>query len=106
MPLTLNTKDFTFSGRSLSITKDKNKLLEPYHKQIWNYGIKLMLLPTNEEKEKINRQIGNARFVRNTYLNDRINYYNETKKTLTVSLYKKEYLQYIIQESCYFQVCR
>ena len=99
MPLTLNTKDFTFSGRSLSITKDKNKLLEPYHKQIWNYGIKLMLLPTNEEKEKINRQIGNARFVRNTYLNDRINYYNETKKTLTVSLYKKEYLPKLKKEN-------
>ena len=44
-----------------------------------------MLLPTNEEKEKINRQIGNARFVRNTYLNDRINYYNETK-TLSILL--------------------
>ncbi len=68
MVLTLNTNDFTFSGRSLNITKEKNKLLEPYNKQIWNYGIVLALVPTDEQKERLNQQIGNARFVANQYL--------------------------------------
>lgn len=64
--------------------------------ELWN---KTYAFTYQWRKRKINRQIGNARFVRNTYLNDRINYYNETKKTLTVSLYKKEYLPKLKKEN-------
>ena len=54
MALILN-KDFTFSGKSLNITKEKNKLLEPYNKQIWNYGIVLALKPNDKQKEQLNQ---------------------------------------------------
>ena len=30
MALTLNKQNFTFTGKSLNITAEKNKLLEPY----------------------------------------------------------------------------
>ena len=73
--LSLNVTDdglYAFSGKSMQITKDKNKLLEPHGKQVQNYGIILSLLPTKEQSENFNQQIGNARFVRNDYLSKRM----------------------------------
>ena len=97
MALTLN-QDFTFSGKSLNITKEKNKLLEPYNKQIWNYGIVLALIPTETQKENLNQQIGNARFVANQYLAKRKEIYNNEKRTLSVNEYSKNYLQNLKEE--------
>ena len=97
MALILN-KDFTFSGKSLNITKEKNKLLEPYNKQIWNYGIVLALKPNDKQKEQLNQQIGNARFVANKYLAKRKEIYNNEKRTLSVNEYKKEYLPSLKEE--------
>ena len=101
MSLELNIIDgkYKFSGRSLSPSIEKNSLLKPYHKQLCCYGVKLCLLPTNEQKEKLNQQIGNARFVRNQYLSSRMAVYNSSKSTLTVSEYKKSYLPKLKEEN-------
>lgn len=105
MPLSLTVKEdkYCFSGRSFNITKDKNELLKPYQKQLLNYGVVLRLSPTKEQQGEINCQIGNARFVRNNYLNERINLYKEEKKTLTVSTYKKEYLPKLKKENDFLE---
>lgn len=92
MALKLNPTTFTFSGCSFNITKEKNTLLEPYDKQIWNFGLVLALVPTEEQASQLNQQIGNARFVANQYLAKRKEIYNTEKRTLSVSEYKKEYL--------------
>ena len=83
---------FVFHGKSYKPTEDKNALLAPLGKVLLNYGQELMMLPEGGEPQGINQQIGNARFVKNDYLNARIAYYGETKKTLSVGRYKKEYL--------------
>ena len=99
LTLTVDNNNYIFSGRSMQITKDKNLLLKPYHKHIHNYGIQLKLLPTEEQSNCLNQQIGNARFVRNHYLNDRIELYKNTKQTLTIEKYKKDYLPILKQNN-------
>ena len=80
---------FRFHGRANDITRQKNKALEPFGKQILNYGQVLCLLPTLEQAQALNQQIGNARFVRNRYLRERIRLYQKKKETLSVADYKK-----------------
>ena len=82
---------FEFHGGKggFNITVQKNKVLEPYGKCIYNYGVLLELIP-EDKQAAINQQIGNARVVHNDYLSKREEYYKETKKALTVSQYKKE----------------
>ncbi len=87
-----NNNEFLFHGRSINITRDKTQLLAPFGKMVSNYGIVLSLIPTEEQVSLLNQQIGNARFVRNRYLADRMEYYEEHKETLSVSQYKKENL--------------
>ena len=70
---------FRFHGRANDITIQKNKALEPFGKQVLNYGQVLRLLPTPEQAQDLNQQIGNARFVRNRYLEERIRLYQEKK---------------------------
>lgn len=84
--------EFVFHGRSMQITKDKNKLLEPYGKMVWNYGTVFALKPTEEQTIQIKQQIGNARVVRNDYLRCRIDEYDKNKTTLSPAKYKKDYL--------------
>ena len=81
-----------FSGRAYSSTDAKNKALADNGCVVHNYGIVLALKPDAMQTQALNQQIGNARFIRNRYLSDRIQYYEETKKTPTVSDYKKDYL--------------
>lgn len=83
---------FRFSGRAFDITKAKNEALEPYGCRVHNYGLVLELIPDDSQRAGFAQQIGNARFMRNQYLNDRIAYYKETRKTLPVDVYKKKYL--------------
>ena len=59
---------------------------------VFNYGMVLQLLPTECQESEFNQQIGNARFVRNHYLAKREEMYKNSKTTLTVSDYKKNYL--------------
>lgn len=82
---------FRFSGRAFNITEAKNKALEPYGCRVHDYGLVLQLIPDDSQRANLAQQIGNARFMRNQYLNDRIAYYEETRKTLSVDVYKKEY---------------
>lgn len=98
MALTLNEENFTFSGRSYNITEEKNNLLEPHDKQIWNFGIVLALHPDAEQAQKLNQQIGNARFVANNYLSNRKEVYDNSKKILSVAEYKKDYLPYLKEQ--------
>ena len=94
-----NNNEFLFHGRSINITRDKNQLLAPFGKMISNYGVVLSLVPTEEQVSLLNQQIGNARFVRNRYLADRMEYYEENKETLSVSQYKKEILPQLKEEN-------
>ena len=93
---------FEFHGGKggFNIIKQKNKELEPYGKCIHNYGVLLELIP-GDKQSAINQQIGNARVVHNDYLSKREEYYKETKKTLTVLQYKKEYLPALKKEKEY-----
>ena len=95
---------FKFCGGKggFNITKQKNKALEPYGKCIHNYGVLLELIP-GDKQAAINQQIGNARVVHNDYLSKREEYYRETKKVLTVSQYKKEYLPALKEEKEYLK---
>lgn len=90
---------FEFHGGKggFNIIVQKNKALEPYGKCIHNYGVLLELIP-GDKQSAINQQIGNARVVHNDYLSKREEYYKETKKTLTVLQYKKEYLPALKKE--------
>ena len=90
-----------FHGRADNITKAKKQALKPFGKQILNYGQTLRLLPTPEQAAALSQQIGNARFVRNHYLNERIQMYREEKKTLSVPAYKKEYLPKLKEENAF-----
>ena len=92
LTLEIDNDNYIFHGRSMQITKEKNKLLAPYNKMVFNYGIVLMTLPTEENIRAFNQQIGNARFVRNDYLSQRNNVYLTTKSILSVAEYKKDYL--------------
>ena len=93
---------FKFHGGKggFNIIVQKNKALEPYGKCIHNYGVLLELIP-GDKQSAINQQIGNARVVHNDYLSKREEYYKETKKTLTVLQYKKEYLPALKKENEY-----
>ena len=93
---------FEFHGGKggFNIIVQKNKALEPYGKCIHNYGVLLELIP-GDKQSAINQQIGNARVVHNDYLSKREEYYKKTKKALTVSQYKKEYLPALKKEKEY-----
>ena len=93
---------FKFHGGKggFNIIVQKNKALEPYGKCIHNYGVLLELIP-GDKQSAINQQIGNARVVHNDYISKREEYYKETKKTLTVLQYKKEYLPALKKEKEY-----
>lgn len=94
---------FRFHGRTKDITKQKNAALKPFGKQLLNCGLVLRLLPAPEQAQVLNRQIGNARFVRNRYLEERIRLYQEEKKSLSVSDYKKKYLPKLKEENPFLQ---
>lgn len=94
------TFEFRGGKGGFNIIKQKNKALEPYGKCIHNYGVLLELIP-GDKQAAINQQIGNARVVHNDYLSKREEYYKETKKALTVSQYKKEYLPALKKEKEY-----
>ena len=96
------TFEFCGGKGGFNIIKQKNKALEPYGKCIHNYGVLLELIP-GDKQAAINQQIGNARVVHNDYLSKREEYYKETKKTLTVSQYKKEYLPTLKEEKEYLK---
>lgn len=83
---------FAFHGRSRQPVKEKDALLLPYGKRMHYYGQVLRLYPSEKQRGILNQQIGNARFIRNQYLNQRIQVYHEEKKTLSVESYKKEQL--------------
>ena len=94
------TFEFRGGKGGFNIIKQKNKALEPYGKCIYNYGVLLELIPEGKQAA-INQQIGNASVVHNDYLSKREEYYKETKKTLTVLQYKKEYLPALKKEKEY-----
>lgn len=58
-----------------------------------NKAYKFRLYPNNEQKQLINKTFGSVRFIYNTMLSDRIDYYEETGKSLnnTPAMYKSEY---------------
>ena len=70
--------------------KRKNKKKD---KNIHSKAYRFRLYPTEEQENKINQNIGSARFIYNKMLEDKINYYSEHKKSLnnTPAQYKNEY---------------
>ena len=91
-------ENFKFSGRAWNITEAKNKALEPYGRVVLNYGIVLELIPDDVQKKDLAQQIGNARFIRNRYLANRLACYKENRKTLTVTEYKAKYFPALKEE--------
>lgn len=89
---------YTFSGRAYNITEAKNNALKPYGRVVHDYGLVLELIPDEKQRQGLAQQIGNARFMRNRYLNDRIAYYQETKKILTVAEYKSKHFPELKEE--------
>jgi hypothetical protein len=67
----------------MQIIKEKNALLAPYNKMIFNCGTVLQLLPLVGQESLFNQQIGNARLVRNHYRTKREEMYKSPKITLT-----------------------
>ena len=104
LELLVEDGNYKFKGTSYNITKEKNALLKPFHKQVYNFGCKLCLQPTKDQEEQLNQQIGNARFVRNNYLSSRIEYYEQNKTILSVSEYKKNYLPKLKEENEFLQL--
>ena len=92
---------FKFSGRSFDIVKDKNLALKDYGYMLRCYGIRLMILPTDEQRVQINKTIGCFRVVYNDYLATRKKVYDETKKGLSPNEYKKKYLPVLKAERPY-----
>ena len=80
---------FKFSGRAFSMTKAKNEALAEFGCAVHNWGVKLVLMPDGAQAGAFCQQIGNARLVRNHYLNDRNHYYKEGRGILSPSEYKK-----------------
>ena len=72
--------------------KDRNLELKPLGKQLRHYGIVLSILPNEKQIIKSSQTFGCSRFVYNNYLSTRNEYYKETGKTLSVNVYKKDYL--------------
>ena len=89
---------YTFHGRSVSITRDKNRALEPYGKALLQYGKQLTLLPTEGQALLIRKTNGCSRVVARDYLDTRQVFYHETKGSLTVSSYKKDGLKRLKEE--------
>ena len=69
MALTLTEENgiYKFKGRTFKQTEEKNTLLAPLNKMVFNYGIQLDLLPTPEQMTMIDRTIGCARVAANNY---------------------------------------
>ena len=95
---------FRFSGRSYSPTEDKNNALAKYGCMVRNWGVVLVLLPDESQKNSLMQQIGNARFVRNRYLEDRNKYYEDKKQILSPSEYKKSWLPKLKKEYEYLNL--
>ena len=99
-PITVTEEDgkYTFHGRSLSPTKDKNEALAPYAKIILLRGKQLRLYPTEEQMLLIAKTNGCARVVRNEYLKQRIARFESDRTTLTVEEFKKDFLPKLKEE--------
>lgn len=93
LTLTVKDNEFSFSGRSVFPTKEKNTLLKPYGKMIHNYGVVVELLPDDKQKSLFRQTFGCARLVHNDYLGQRIGLYKKDKNTLTSAQYKKSGLK-------------
>ena len=72
--------------------KQKNEELKPLNKQLKHYGLVLCILPTEKQVNLVNQTFGCSRLIYNKYLSERQNYYKENKKSLSVSDFKKNYL--------------
>ena len=93
-----DTGVFSFAGRAINITKQKNAALAPYNKMVRNYGLVFELKPSKEDIVNLNTQIGNARFMRNQYLSTCKQYYEATHLHLSMDAFKKEYFSKLRKE--------
>ena len=96
---------FSFKGRTYEPTKEKNELLHPYKKMISNYGIKLQLLPTEEQRTAINKTIGCARVVANDYLTIRDFMWHEYGESISNFEYQKKYYPMLCEEKPWLKEC-
>lgn len=76
-----------------SQTARKNKELKVKGKQLRHYGVRLRAKPTSEQAKLILKSIGCARFAYNMYLTQKVEYYKQTKKTLSYGIFKKNFNQ-------------
>ena len=72
--------------------KQRNEELKPFGKQLKHYGLVLCALPNEKQIDLASQTFGCSRLIYNKFLAERKDYYKETNKTLSVSDYKKHYL--------------
>lgn len=81
--------------------KQRNDELKPLGKQLRHYGLVLALLPTEKQVNLSNQTFGCSRLVYNKFLSTRKECYKENKKTLSISDYKKNYLNPLKKTECF-----
>ena len=72
--------------------KQRNEELKPFGKQLKHYGLVLRVLLNEKQIDLASQTFGCSRLIYNKYLSERQDYYKETNKTLSISDYKKNYL--------------
>lgn len=72
-------------------TKEKNEELALKGLQLRHYGLKLRMVPSNNQKDKIHSFCGSSRFTYNFYLGERMEVYKDTGETLKGGEFKKSF---------------
>ena len=104
MKLTImDNGDYTFSGRAVNVTAEKNKACAAYGKQVLNYGCVFEALPDERQKTFFAKSFGCKRVVENHYLKTRQSVYASERRTLTSAEYKKTYLPALKKEKPYLR---
>ena len=98
-----NGDGFSFRGRSMQPTADKNAALAPFGKVVWDHGEQMLLLPDEGQAKKIRQFIGCARVVRNDFLQTKKTLYTDKHISLTGSEYKKKYLPLLKEKRPYLK---
>ena len=85
--LKIENDKFIFSGKSVNIVAEKNKLLAPLNKQIYNYALKTEILPDESQITLANKSTGCKRLIRNLYIDIEKDFYKRHNTYLNTPWY-------------------
>ena len=86
--LKIENDKFIFSGKSVNIVAEKNKLLAPLNKQIYNYALKTEILPNKSQITLAHKSTGCKRLIKNLYIDIEKDFYKRQGKYLNKSDFK------------------